>query len=109
MKKLSAANAFKMAVIQREFLESVDELDFDTLPAATPELVKMLQRYDRLFGLRPSSNWSCGVDVRLIFVARKRFQQLDAKEQRRWMDERREGVILQPAPAPGNCSTASAN
>jgi hypothetical protein len=83
--KLPMLMSLKWAVIQRQFLESVDELDFATLGASTPALVKMLQRYDRLFGLPPSSNSSCGVDVRLIFAVRKRFLPMNPQEQKRLM------------------------
>lgn len=108
----TGANVISLATVGRQFLERVDELDLDTLPPATPALVKMLQRYDRLLGLRPSPDSSCGIDVRLIFVCRKRFQELGAKEQHRWMkgakefffDPRQLQAIVQPLRPIEKCS-----
>ena len=77
---ITGANVINLATVGRQFLEMVDGLDFDTLPAKTPALVKMLQQYDRLLGLPPSPDSSCGIDVRIIFNARKRFLPMNPKK-----------------------------
>src|SRR2546430_2690995 len=83
--KLSDANVFKITIIQRQFLESVDDLNFDTLKTSTPTLMKMLQKYNQLFRLPPSSNSSYNIDIRLIFTIHKQFLPMNPQEQKRLM------------------------
>lgn len=86
-KKKTAGNSpvVKAVAIEKEFFSRVDQLNDQTLSDATPALVKMLQRYDRLLGFSPTSNFATAIDVRLFYAVFGRLKTSDPKTRREIM------------------------
>jgi hypothetical protein len=81
MKKGADRNStvLKAIAIETEFFSLIGRLNDQTLHQATPNLIKLLQRYDRLLGFGPQSAFMTVIDVRLFYAIFGRLKEADPK------------------------------
>src|SRR5258705_12738252 len=89
MKKGTDHNStvLKALAIETKFFSLIGRLNDQTLHQATPDLIKLLQRYDRLLGFGPQSDFMTAIDVRLFYAIFGRLKEADPKRRLELMKE----------------------